>query len=81
MAGKVSLQQRSTLWIYQVDPREIHYLKFILEAYEGLTTLTTLNPQKGLVQMAVPPGRHESLEGVLEALGKELELKRISPAV
>ncbi|MBW2581551.1 MAG: DUF4911 domain-containing protein, partial [Deltaproteobacteria bacterium] len=43
MAVKVSPQQRSTLWIYQVDPHEIHYLKFILEAYEGLTTLTTLD--------------------------------------
>ncbi|MBW2722708.1 MAG: DUF4911 domain-containing protein, partial [Deltaproteobacteria bacterium] len=48
MAARVSPQQRSTLWIYQVDPHEIHYLKFILEAYEGLTTLTTLDPQKGL---------------------------------
>ncbi len=79
MAVKVSPQQRSALWIYQVDPHEIHYLKFILEAYEGLTTLTTLDPQKGLVQMAVPPGRHGSLEVLLEALGRELELKRISP--
>jgi len=30
------------------------------------------------VQMAVPPGRHGSLEILLEALGQELELKRIS---
>ncbi len=78
MAVRVSPQKRSTLWIYQVDPHEIHYLKFILEAYEGLTTLTTLDPQRGLVQMAVPPGRHGSLEVLLEALGKEVELKRIS---
>jgi hypothetical protein len=53
MAVKVSPQQRSALWIYQVDPHEIHYLKFILEAYEGLTTLTTLDPQKGLLDVMV----------------------------
>ena len=78
MAVRVSPQKRSTLWIYQVDPHEIHYLKFILEAYEGLTTLTTLDPQRGLVQLAVPPGRHGRLEVLLEALGQEMELKRIS---
>jgi hypothetical protein len=72
--------QRSTLWIYQVDPYEIHYLKFILEAYEGLAMLTTLDPQKGLVQLAVPPGCHHALEALMEALGQELELKRVSPA-
>lgn len=71
--------QRSTLWIYQVDPYEIHYLKFILEAYEGLATLTTLDPQKGVVQLAVPPGCDGTLEALLEALGQELELKRVSP--
>ncbi len=72
--------QRSTLWIYQVDPYQIHYLKFILEAYEGLATLTTLDAQKGLVQLAVPPGCRDSVEALMKALGQELELKRISPA-
>jgi hypothetical protein len=71
--------KRSTLLIYQVDPYEIHYLKFILEAYEGLATLTTLDPQKGLVQLAVPPGSSGILEGLMKALGPELKLKRISP--
>lgn len=71
--------KRSTLLIYQVDPYEIHYLKFILEAYEGLATITTLDSQEGLVQVAVPPGSYDSLEGLMEALGPELKLKRISP--
>jgi hypothetical protein len=73
-----SPQQSSALLIYQVDPYEIHYLKFILEAYEGLATLTTLDPQKGLIQLAVPPGSKGSLEDLLEALGQELELKRVT---
>ena len=64
--------------IYQVDPYEIHYLKFILEAYEGLATLTTLDPQKGIIQLAVPPGSKGSLNELLEDLGQELELKRVT---
>ena len=72
--------KRSSLWVYQVDPYEIHYLKFILEAYDGLATLTTLDSQKGLVQLAVPPGCSRSLEILMEALGQELQLVRVSPA-
>ena len=71
-------QQRSALWIYQVDPYEIHYLKFILEAYEGLATLTTLDPEKGFIQLAVPPGSEDGLEVLLRDLGQELELKRVT---
>jgi len=72
--------KRSSLWVYQVDPYEIHYLKFILEAYDGLATLTTLDSQEGLVQLAVPPGSNRSLEILMEALGQELKLERVSPA-
>jgi hypothetical protein len=71
--------QRSSLWIYRVDPYEIHYVKFILEAHEGLATLTTLDPKEGLIQLAVPPGCDRSLEVLMEALCQELELERISP--
>ena len=72
--------KRSALWIYQVDPYEIHYLKFILEAYEGLTTLTTLDPHRGLVQLSVPPGCQGELKALMGALGRELELKQVDRA-
>ncbi len=70
--------KRSDLLLYRVDPYEIHYLKFILEAYEGLATLTTLDSETGLIQLAVPPGRKDSLESLLEGLSRELMLERIT---
>jgi hypothetical protein len=72
--------KRSDLLFYRVDPYEIHYLKFILEAYEGLATLTTLDSEKGLIQLAVPPGRKDSLRSLLEGLGRELGLERVADA-
>lgn len=72
--------KRSDLLFYRVEPFEIHYLKFILEAYEGLATLTTLDSEKGLIQLAVPPGSKESLESLLEALGREMVLERVAGA-
>ncbi|MEJ2364852.1 MAG: DUF4911 domain-containing protein [Deltaproteobacteria bacterium] len=70
--------KRSDLLFYRIDPYEIHYLKFILEAYEGLATLTTLNSKTGLIQLAVPPGRQDSLESLLQALSGELGLERLT---
>ena len=70
--------QRSDLLFYRVNPYEIHYLKFILEAYEGLATLTTLDSATGLIQLAVPPGGKDGLESLLEALGRELGLERVN---
>jgi hypothetical protein len=72
--------KQSDLLFYRVDPYEIHYLKFILEAYEGLATLTTLDSEQGLIQLTVPPGRKDSLESLLEALGRELVLERVADA-
>ncbi len=72
------IPKQSDLLFYRVDPYEIHYLKFILEAYEGLATLTTLNSEKGLIQLAVPPGRKASLQSLLNALGRELRLEQIT---
>ena len=70
--------ERSRLVIYQVEPHEIHYLKFVLEAYEGLATLTTLDPKVGLIQLAVPPGRQDQLQALMQALGQELDVKLVS---
>jgi hypothetical protein len=72
--------KRSDLFLYRVDPYEVHYLKFILEAYEGLATLTTLDSETGLIQLAVPPGRKDRLESLLEALSRELLLERLTDA-
>jgi hypothetical protein len=71
---------QSALWIYRLDPHEIHYLKFTLEAYEGMAMLTTLDSQAGVVQLSVPPGREVPVQALMKALGREIELKRVGPA-
>lgn len=67
----------SRVWIYRIDPRQIHYLQFILEAYEGVATLTTLDAREGRVQLAVPPGGEADARRVMEALEGELGRERL----
>ncbi|MEA2109749.1 MAG: DUF4911 domain-containing protein, partial [Pseudomonadota bacterium] len=52
-------------------PRKIGMLRFLLEGYDGLTTLTTLNASQGLVCCLVPNGQYVTLYRLLESFNTE----------
>jgi len=56
----------------RVDRREIYYLKFILEAYDGIATLTTIDAHQGIVMLRIAPGCEGDVEAVLQDLKKDI---------
>jgi hypothetical protein len=60
---------------YRVDRTQICFLRFIFEAYDGIAVLTTLDPQSGLVELAIAPGCAADVEGVLADLGKAIMIE------
>jgi hypothetical protein len=68
---------RSRVWIYRVDPSQIHYLQFILEAYGGVATLTTVDAREGRIQLNVPPGGEGGARSLMKALECELGRGRL----
>ena len=68
---------KTTQKCYRIDRREIAFLKFILEAYEGIATLTTLDPQQGTVRIAVAPGCEPVVQMLLNDLRKDMLIERI----
>jgi len=60
---------RSTIWIYRIDPREIHYLQFLLKAADGVATLTTLDVRKGLFRFRCRPALKEPLRSLWPSVG------------
>lgn len=56
----------------RVDRREICYLKFILEAYDGIATLTTIDAHQGIVMLRIAPGCEGDVEAVLQDLKKDI---------
>jgi hypothetical protein len=56
-----------------IVPREVHYLRFILEAYEGIAVLTTLDPQLGHIRLSVAPGCEPDVLLLLEAEQERLQ--------
>ena len=38
----------------RIDPRQIHFLKFVLEGYDGLAVLSTVDAGAGVVLLRFP---------------------------
>jgi hypothetical protein len=62
---------------YRVDRSQISFLKFILEAYDGMAQLTTLNPGLGLVEIYVASGCMEDFEKIIRDLKKQMLIEAI----
>ena len=64
-------------WYFRIRRRDIAYMKFILESYEGLGVMRTIDPREAIVEVMVPPGLKKDMEMVLEGLGSEIPMERI----
>lgn len=60
---------------YRVDRHKIGYLKFILEGYEGLVTLSTQDAKQGIVILYMPPGCEADALAVMQALTGEIHME------
>lgn len=64
---------------FRVDRRDIAYFRFILEAYEGLATLSTLDARQGTVVLYIPDCFAGDVDALLTALAGEITLEEIEP--
>ncbi len=53
---------------YRIDRRQISFLRFILEAYEGVAVVTTLSPREGIVTIRIAPGCEQLVMAILQDL-------------
>ncbi len=61
---------------YRVDRREIAFIRFILEAYDGLAVVTTLDPEAGLIEFQIAPGCEQDLETILQDLKQDIMMAK-----
>lgn len=65
---------------YRVDTREISFFRYILEAYDGLAVLTTLDARSGHVALVVAPGCERDVAELIANLRQEMLIEPSSPA-
>ena len=60
---------------YRIDRRQIAFLKFILEAYDGIATLSTIDSRRGVVALDIAPGCESDVDTVLADLGRQMKIE------
>jgi hypothetical protein len=71
--------ERCSVSYYLIDPYEIHYLRFIVEAYPGLGVVSTVDPALGLVSISIAPGCEDDISEILNAERGNLRLREVDP--
>ncbi|MGD9080320.1 MAG: DUF4911 domain-containing protein [Desulfobacterales bacterium] len=69
---------KSIIRHYRVDRRQIAFIKFIFEAYDGIAGMRTTNPIKGIIKVHIAPGCEEQVDRILQDLKKEILIQRIA---
>ena len=63
--------------LIQIPPREIAYLSFIIESYEGVAVMRTVDPREGIVEVMVPPSHEVEIGEILKDLAREFPVHRL----
>lgn len=62
---------------YRIDRGQIHFLKFILEGYDGIAVLSALDPQKGLVVLHIGPGCQNVVDMIIQDLQRDIRIEPV----
>ena len=64
-----------------IFPSQIHFLRFVLEAYEGIALVTTLDANLGLIELSIAPGCEEEVAQILTSEAEKLQLRPVAREV
>lgn len=68
--------EASETWHFRVPREHIGYVRFLLEAYEGIAQISS-QPGQAEVQWTIPAGQREAAAALARALRDEIGLERI----
>jgi hypothetical protein len=66
---------------YRVDRRQIAFIRFVVEAYDGLAVVTTLDPATGLIEFQIAPGCEQDVETILQDLQQDIMMEKAQPSI
>jgi hypothetical protein len=60
---------------FKVLHRDMVFLKFILEAYEGMNVMSTVDNVAGIIRIAIMKGFEADMDGLLAELGRQVSME------
>ncbi len=62
---------------FKVLHRDMVFLKFILEAYEGMNVMSTVDNREGIIRIAIMPGFVADMDELLAELGRQVTMEPV----
>lgn len=62
---------------YKINKKEICFVKSILEAYDGMAVLRTVDPNEGIIEISIIPGCEEDITTILNDLRNYISIDMI----
>ena len=62
---------------FKVAHRDMVFLKFILEAYEGMNVMSTVDNVTGIIRIAIMEGFEADMDCLLVDLGQQVALEPV----
>ncbi len=53
---------------YKVDRSSINYIRWIIESYDGMAIVTTINPHKAIIELKIAPGCETLIDELIYSL-------------
>jgi hypothetical protein len=67
----------STRKLVQIDRKSVGFIKFIFEAYDGLASITTIDPVAARIVLNIAPGSEPEVEMLLDDLKRYMLIRRV----
>jgi hypothetical protein len=62
---------------FKLKRHDIAPVQFIVEGYEGMATVTTIDSHAAIIQISIMPDFVQEIAGVMESLKNEYQLEEI----
>jgi len=56
---------------FRLPARHIAHFQFIVEGYDGIATVSTIDPKAAVVMLFIPDGLEGHVDSVLDAMARE----------
>ena len=63
---------------FKINKGDITIVQFILEGYEGLATVSTIDPQTAILQVLIIPEFIEDVDGILDHLKDQFKIQEMA---
>ena len=64
---------------YRVKRNQIHYIRWTIESYDGMATVSTIDPGEAVIEIKISPGCEEIIRDLLDSMAARegIKLERI----